>query len=75
MVTLYEDPPDSLTEAFLQEENLGLKDLERVVGEKVAAVPTHTRHIHPSEPRVGLQKIPDAQIRVLRIDRTSSPAI
>ena len=57
------EPPDSLTEALLKEEDLGLEGLERIVGGEVAAVHTHTRHLHPNEPSVGLQEIPDAQIR------------
>ena len=56
-------PLDSLTEDLLKGEDLGLKDLERIVGGEVAAVHTHTHHLHPNEPRVGLQEIPDAQIR------------
>ena len=61
-------PPNSLSEAFLKEEDLGLKDLERIVGREVAAVHTHPRHLHPNEPRVGLQKIPDVQIRATNKD-------
>ena len=57
------EPPTSLVEAFLKEEDLGLKDLERIVGREVAAVHTYPRHLHPNEPRVGLQAIRDAQIR------------
>ena len=47
--------PTSLSEAFLKEEDLGLKDLERIVGREVVAVHTYPRHLHPNEPRVGLQ--------------------
>ena len=61
-VAPYEGPPDSLAEALLKEKNLGLEDLERIVGGEVAAVHTHTRHLHPNEHRVGLQEVPDAQI-------------
>ena len=61
-------PPISLSEAFLKEEDLGLEDLERIVGRKVAAVHTYPSHLHPNEPRVGLQKIPDAQIRTANED-------
>ena len=56
-------PPPSLSEAFLKEEDLGLEDLERIVGREVAAVHTYLRHLHPNEPRVGLQEIPGALIR------------
>ena len=62
-VTAYEVQPDSLTEALLKEEDLGFEDLERIVGGEVAAVHTHTRYFHPNEPSIGVQEIPDAQIR------------
>ena len=71
-VTPYEGPPDSLTEALLEEEDLDLEDLERIVGEEVAVVHTHTRLLNPNEPRVGLQEILDAQIRATNKD--ASPA-
>ena len=51
-------PPTSLSEAFLEEENLGLKDLKRIVGREVVGVHTHPRQLHPNEPRVGFQKGP-----------------
>ena len=60
--------PTSLCEAFLKKEDLGLKDLEKVVGSEVAAVHTYPRHFHPKEPRVGLQEISDAQIRASNKD-------
>ena len=59
-------PYEELAEALLKEEDLGLEDLERIVGGEVAAVHTHTRHLPP--PHVGLQKIPDAQIRATNKD-------
>ena len=59
-VTPYEGSPDGLTEAFLQEEDLGLKDIKGIAGGEVAAVHTHTRHLHSNKPRVGLQEVPDA---------------
>ena len=52
--------PTSLSQTFLKEEDLGLKDLERITRREIAAVHAHTRRLHPNEPRVGLQKIPDA---------------
>ena len=61
-------PPTSLSEAFLKEEDLGLEDLERIAGREVAAVHTHPCHLHSSEPRIGLQEIPDAQIRATNKD-------
>ena len=64
-------PPTSLFEAFLKEDDLGLEDLERIVWGEVAAVHTNPRHFHPNEPRVGLQEIPDAQIRAT--DKDPSP--
>ena len=67
-VTIYEAPPNSLTEAFLKKEDLGLEVLERIVGGEVAAVNTHTSHLHPNHPRVGLQKIFDTQIRATNKD-------
>ena len=56
------------SEVFLKEEDLGLNDLERIVGREVAAVHTYPRHLHPNEPHVGLQEVPDAQIRVTNKD-------
>ena len=67
-VTPYESPPDSFTDASLQKENLGLEDLERIVRGEVAALKTHTCHLRPNNPRVRLQKIPDAQIRATNMD-------
>ena len=61
-------PPTSLCETSLKEEDLGLEDLERIVGREVAAVHTHPRHLHPNEPRVGLRGIPDAQNRAKNKD-------
>ena len=49
--------PTSLSKVFLKEEDLSLEDLERIVGRKVAAAHTYPCHLHPDEPRVGLQKI------------------
>ena len=66
-VAPYEAPPDSLAEALLKEENLGLEDLQMIVGGEVAAVHTHTRHLHPNGPRVDLQEVLDAEIRVTLI--------
>ena len=61
-------PSTSLSEAFLKNEDLDLKDLQRIVGREVAAAHTYLRHLHPNEPRVGLQEIPDAQIRAANKD-------
>ena len=47
---------------------MGLEDLERNVGGEIAAVHSHTRHLHPNEPRVGLQEISNAQIRATNKD-------
>ena len=68
VVTPYQGRPDSLTEAFLKEDDLGFEDLERIVGGEVAAVHTDPRHLHPNEPRVGLQEISDALIRATNRD-------
>ena len=67
-VTHYDGSPDGLTEAFLRQEDLGLKDIEGIAGGEVAAVHMHTRHLHPNELCVGLQEVPDAQIRVTNKD-------
>ena len=47
-----------------KEEDLGLKDPERIAGLEVAAVhTTYPRHLHQNEAHVGLQEISDDQIR------------
>ena len=56
-------PTTCLFEAFRKEEDLGLKDPEKIVGGEVAAVHTYPRHLHPNEPRIGHQEICDAQLR------------
>ena len=43
-----------------REENLSLEDLERIVRGEVAAVHAHLRRLHPNEPCVSFQKVPDA---------------
>ena len=60
-----------ILEAFLKEEDLGLEDLERIVGRETAAVHTHPRQLHQKEPCVGLKKIPDVQIRDTNKDPSS----
>ena len=65
-VASYKAQPNSLTEYFLKKEDLGLEDLERILGGKVAAVHAHKNHLHPNEPRIKLQKTPDAQIRAIQ---------
>ena len=64
-------PPSSLSKAFLKEEDLGLKDLEKIVGRKVAAAHTYPHHLRPNEPRIVLQEIADAQIRAANKDPRS----
>ena len=54
-------PGDHLTDQDSPPVHTGFS-LLRIVGGEVAAVHTYPRHLHPNEPRVGLQEIPDAQI-------------
>ena len=63
-VTRNEGSPNSLALAFLKVENRSLQDLERIIQGEVAAVHTNPRHLHPSEPCVGLQKVPDVIVGV-----------
>ena len=61
-------PFTGFSEDLLEEGNRGLKDLERIVGRKVAAVHVYPRHLHPYKPFVSLQTVPDAQIRATNKD-------